>query len=89
MKTNVIHLKNATRDMNGLENVIYATDTQIATLVEMRNNPEKRANFVKIGGVLFSPMDIAFIEARVREYYELPQYFLERHKKEQNAIAKT
>lgn len=88
MKTNVIHLKNATRDMNGLENVIYATDTQVSTIVRLRNDPVKRANFVKIGGTIFSPMDITHIEVKSRESYELPTYFLERHRAEKTALQK-
>ena len=88
MKTNVIHLKNATRDINGFENVVYATDTQVSTIVNMRNDPVKRANFVKIGSTIFSPKDIAQIEVKNRESYELPNYFLERHRAEKNALQK-
>lgn len=86
MKTNVVHLKHFTRDANGLENVIYATDSQISVLVGMRNDPEKRSNFVKIGNTIFSPMDVAFIETKSRESYELPKYFLERHEKESSSL---
>ena len=84
MRVNVIHLKYSGKDGNGLENVLFATDSQIATLVAMRNNPERRLNFVKIGNTIFSPIDVVYIEAREREKYELPRYFLDRVKKEGN-----
>lgn len=86
MKANIVHLKRFTKDANGLENVIYATDSQVAVLVGMRNDPEKRNNFVKIGSIIFSPADVAFIETKTRETYELPKYFLERHDKESSSL---
>ena len=88
MKTNIIHLKYAGKDGNGFENVLFATDSQIATLVALRNSPEKRLNFVKIGNTIFSPIDVVYIESREREHYELPRYFLDRVKKEGNSPIK-
>lgn len=89
IKANVIHLKNFSRDVNGLENVIYATDSQIAALVKMRNDPEKRYNFVKVGSILFSPMDVARIDTQIKARYEYPQYFLDRHRKESTGLITT
>ena len=86
--TGVIHLKNAKKDANGLENVIFATESQISVIVGMRNDPEKRLNFVKIGNTIFSPMDVSFIETKEKDSYDLPKYFLERRKKESSVPVK-
>ena len=82
IKTNAVHLKfNKT--------IIYATDSQVEILSHMRNDPEKRNNFVKVGNLTFSPNDISYIESQSRESYDLPKYFLERHKKESSQLITT
>ena len=88
INTSVVHLKHATKDANGMENVIYATDSQVSIIVGMRNDPEKRLNFVKIGNTIFSPMDVSFIETRQKDSYDLPKYFLERKEKEASVPVK-
>lgn len=81
-----ILLKNRLKDENGLPNYIWATKTQIDVITEMRNNPEKRYNFIKINSHIFSPMDIAYIEEKDPEKSGLPvpKYAVERYLKENN-----
>lgn len=88
LKCNVIHLKKAPRDMNGLEEVIFATDNQVAKLITLRNDTDKRYNLIKIDRFYFSSMDVAFIEQKSKETYELPKYFLERYEKETTEVVK-
>ena len=82
MDVNLILLKNAGRDCNGLPNYIFATDSQVATINEMRNNPDERYNFCRIGKYIFSPIDILYIKKEKDYGGAIPQYFIERYKKD-------
>ena len=75
VKTNAVHFKRN-------DKVIYVTDSQMAIIVGMRNDPDKRNNFVKVGTLTFSPIDVSYIEEQTREQYDLPKYFIERNTKE-------
>ncbi len=75
IKVNVVHLRYDNK-------VIYATESQVAIINGMRNDPEKRDNFVKVGSITFSPKDVAYIEAQTRSSYDMPKYFLTRYNKE-------
>ena len=81
-----ITLKNMSRDANGLPNYVWATESQIQTLGKMRNNVEKRYEFVQIGNFIFSPMDISHIEKKDTEYYGgyIPKYAKNRYLLDQN-----
>lgn len=81
-----ILLKNRLKDENGLPNYIWATKTQVDIITEMRNNPDKRYNFVKINSHIFSPMDVAYIEEKDVEKSGLPvpKYAVERYLQENN-----
>lgn len=76
-----ITLKNSTQDENGLTNYIWATKSQVDTISNMRNNPDKRYNFIKIGKYIFSPMDVRYIEERNADNCGLPipKYAKERY----------
>lgn len=52
----------------------------------MRNNPDKRYNFIKINSHIFSPMDIAYIEEKDPEKSGLPvpKYAVDRYLQENN-----
>lgn len=80
MKIYAIKLKYMGNDINGFKKYIYATEGQKRIIEIMRNNADKRYNFVEIGGVSFSPMDVAYIEVQNKESYELPKYVIERLK---------
>jgi hypothetical protein len=71
-----ITLKNMGRDGNGLPRYVWATETQVKRLVALRNNPEKRSGFIKIGKFIFSPMDISHIEEKDTDNYggPIPKY---------------
>lgn len=89
LTANIIHLKGAQKSADGLEKVIYATDTQVSKIVEMRNDPDRRSNFVKIANTIFSPMDIARIDTNTtRPSYDLPKYFLDRYEQEESRLIK-
>lgn len=79
IETNAVHLKHC-------DSIIYATDSQVAVIAGMRNDPEKRYNFVKVGNITFSPMDVSYIEKQKRISYDLPKYFLARHEKEASSL---
>lgn len=82
-----ILLKNRKNDSNGLPNYIWATKSQVDVIIQMRNNPEKRNNFVKINKVIFSPSDIAYIEEKnANNGLPIPKYVLERYEKEQAGL---
>ena len=84
MEVYAIKLKNMGQDTNGLTKFIWATESQKKILERLRNDSDKRYNFVEIGGFTFSPMDIAYIEKRKGEYYEFPSYVVERWKLDSN-----
>lgn len=67
-----ITLKNNSKDINGLPNYIWATETQVKKIGELRNNPQMRYDFIEIGNYIFSPMDISHIEKKNTENYGLP-----------------
>lgn len=81
-----ILIKNRLKDENGLPNYIWATKSQVDVISEMRNNPDKRYNFVKINGHIFSPMDIAYIDEKDTENCGLPipSYVTKRYLQENN-----
>ena len=79
VKTNAVHFKRN-------DKVIYVTDSQMAIIVGMRNDPDKRNNFVKVGTLTFSPIDVSYIEEQTREQYDLPKYFTARHEKEASSL---
>lgn len=80
MEVYAIKLKNMGTDSNGNPKLVWATESQKKILERMRNDSEKRYNFVEIGNFTFSPMDIAYIEKRKGEYYDFPSYVVERYK---------
>lgn len=86
MKINVARIKGWGKDENGMDKVIYLTEKQVEVLGQMRNDVEKRYCFVKVGKMMFSPMDIMFIEEKEKELYELPHYVTERIDKEQQEV---
>lgn len=79
VSTNAVHIKNC-------DTVVYATDAQVYKLSVMRNDPDKRYNFIKLGSITFSPMDVSYIEQKQRESYDLPKYFLERKEREDSSL---
>ena len=83
MEVNLILLKNAGKDYNGLPNYIFATDKQVDYLVKLRNNVEKRYCFVKLGNYLFSPIDILYIRKENDYGGAVPKYYIEQYKKEE------
>lgn len=78
MKINVARIKGWGKDKNGLDKVLYLTDKQVDIIGKMRNDPEKRHCFVKVGGLMFSPIDVMYIEEKDKEMYDLPRYVLDR-----------
>lgn len=78
MKINIARIKGWGVDANGVQRVIYLTEAQVDTLGIMRNDPDKRYCFVKVGNLMFSPMDVMYIEEVEKEAYELPPYALKR-----------
>ena len=81
VKTNVVHFKRT-------DKIIYVTESQMSIIVGMRNDPDKRNNFVKVGALTFSPADVSFIEEQVREKYDLPKYFIDRYGQEKDSLIK-
>lgn len=81
VKANIVHLR-----YDGKK--IYATDSQVAIIIGMRNDPDKRSNFVKVGAITFSPADVAYIESDTRPSYDFPKYFLNRYNKETSELIK-
>ena len=78
MKINIARIKGWGPDQNGLNKVIYLTEAQVDTLGQMRNDSDKRYCFVKVGRMMFSPMDVMYIEEVDKEPYELPKYCINR-----------
>lgn len=76
-----ITLKNLGRDSNGLPNYIWATKSQVDKIGELRNNPQRRYDFIEIGDFIFSPMDISHIEKKNTEHIgiPMPKYVIERY----------
>ena len=83
MKVYAIKLKNMGNDEYGFTKYIWASKEQKEILEMMRNDVDKRYNFVEIGGVSFSPMDIAYIEEKEKIEYDLPKYVVERIKSDE------
>ncbi len=82
MEANLILLKNMPKDNTGLPMHMFATDKQVEQIIKLRNNPEKRNRFVKLGNYTFSPVDILYIK-KVRDYGgALPGYYLSRYNEE-------
>jgi hypothetical protein len=81
-----ITLKNASKDANGLINHIWATESQIKTIGELRNNPQTRFNFIEISDFIFSPMDISHIEKKNTDNIgvPIPKYAIDRYKQDKN-----
>lgn len=84
MKVYAIKLKNMGNDEHGFTRFIWASEEQKKILEMMRNDVDKRYNFVEIGGVSFSPMDISYIEEKNKVEYDLPKYVVERVKLDEN-----
>lgn len=84
MKINIAKIKGLGKDEYGYDKVIYLTKSQVEVLGKMRNDPEQRYRFVRVGSLMFSPMDIMFIEEVERGLYELPKYTMERLEKEKD-----
>lgn len=84
MRINIAKIKGLGKDEYGNDRLIYLTEKQVEILGEMRNDPERRYCFVKVGRFMFSPMDVIIIEEKEVETYELPNYALERLQKEHN-----
>ena len=75
METYVIHIKGLSRDANGLENVVYATESQVEAIANMRDDPQTASTFIEMGSFIFAPKDISFIERKKKDKYDLPAYF--------------
>lgn len=86
MEVNLILLKNAGKDCNGLPNYIFATDKQVDYLAKLRNNVEKRYCFVKLGNYLFSPIDILYIRKENDYGGAVPKYYIEQCKKDNGTL---
>ena len=71
-----------------MDKVINVTNQQASIIIGMRNDPDKRNNFVKVGKLTFSPIDVSYIEEQQRERYDLPKYFIDRNEKEASALIK-
>lgn len=80
-----ITLKYMTRDANDLPDYVWATKSQVDTIVRLRNNPDKRYNFIRLGRWIFSPMDIVKIEEKNTDYCgePIPAYVRNRYLEEQ------
>lgn len=85
-----IKLKNYKRDSNGLPVYIWASKGQYDIITSMRNDAERRRNFIKIHGVTFSPDDVAYIEDIEVEKsgIPIPKYVLERAEQENNGVVR-
>jgi len=85
-----IKLKNYKKDSNGLPVYIWASKGQYNIITSMRNDVERRRNFIKIHGVTFSPDDIAYIEDIEVEKsgIPIPKYVLERAEQEHNGVVR-
>lgn len=82
MEVNLILLKNMPKDNNGLPIYLFATDKQVGYILKMRNDVNKRMNFVKLGSYTFSPIDILYIK-RIKNYGgAIPEYCKIRYKEE-------
>lgn len=82
MEVNLILLRNMPKDSNGLLVYMFATDKQVEQIIKLRNNPEKRNSFVKLGNYTFSPIDILYIKKEKDYGGAIPKYFLERYNNE-------
>lgn len=82
MEVNLIILKNMSKDSNGLPKYLFATDKQVEYICNLRNNPEKRYNFIKLGNYIFSPIDILYIEGRSDYGGAVPKYYFDRYNEE-------
>lgn len=69
-----VKLKNMGKDSFGNDKVIWVVKSQKEIIEKMRNNPETRYNFIEVGDITFSPMDVAWIEKRVESGNYLPKY---------------
>ena len=85
MRINVAKIKGLGKDEHNFDRVIYLTAKQVELLGELRNDPERRHCFVKVGRIIFSPMDVNIIEEKEVQTYELPDYVRERLQKEHDA----
>lgn len=90
-----ITTKYMSMDANGIPDYVWATKSQVKKIIQMRNNPDKRSNFIRIGKWTFSPMDIVKIEEKNTEHYggPIPSYarkrYIEDQKEEEQAQLKS
>ena len=78
MITYKVHIRGLGKDQNGLENVVYVTQSQVLKLAQLRSDHENNGDFVCIGPYMFAPKDILFIEKADKDSYSLPTYFKEK-----------
>lgn len=86
MEAYAVHIKGLGKDENGFQKVIWLTESQADVVTEMRNDVEKRHRMVEVGNYRFSPIDVMFMEKQKRDHYDLPKYFLDRKRKEQDNL---
>ena len=82
MKAYAIKVKGMGKDSNGMEKIIWATETQYEAIKQRYNDSELRNTMVEIGDISFPVLGVMFMEKRNKEPYVLPKYFIDRYKLE-------
>lgn len=75
----VAPIKSLGKDENGIERMLWATESQYKEIIKRMNDPELRNSAVTIGPCSIPISRIDHIECKTKERYDLPSYFLERH----------
>ncbi len=83
----ICHIKGFGKDTNGVEKVLWLTQSQVSKIVQLRNDPDKMSKMVVVGSIIFSPKDVGFIEKCVKSQNDAPKYFRERKAQEQKLLA--
>lgn len=78
----ICHVRGFGRDQNGLDNVLWLTESQARKLIALRNDPDNSSKLVEAGSYIFSPKDVLFIQKQTRDWYDAPRYFKNRLKEE-------
>lgn len=77
MKAYAIKVRGLGSDVNGVDKILWATESQVNEIKHRYNDPELRQTMVTVGTTSFPVSGVLYIEEREKELYDLPKYFFE------------
>ena len=82
MNTYAIKVRVLGTDINGIDKLLWATESQANEIRRRFNDPDLKNTMVTLGKTSFQVSGVLYIEEKEKEYYELPKYFLENAEKQ-------